>query len=108
MNSITIDLWKRQARQWSHVGPPLRPGPQDIALTRSAISEWLGTANRSDPCLLIMGVTPELCGLAMKHGSRLLALDRSAEMIGAVWPGRSTARRGAICADWRRMPLAPS
>ena len=108
MNSLTINLWQRQARQWSHVGPPLRPGPQDIAFTRAAISEWLRTANRTAPRFLIMGVTPELCGLTLNHGSRLLALDRSAGMIGAVGPGRSTARGGAICADWRHMPVAPA
>ena len=53
------DHWSQHARQWSLVGQPLRPGPEDIGASRTAVAEWLETAGRA-PDILVMGVTPEL------------------------------------------------
>jgi SAM-dependent methyltransferase len=108
MNSLSINTWEQYARQWSHLGQPLRPNPQDTAFTRKAISEWYRTRSGTAPSLLILGVTPELCGLPMNGGSRVIAVDKSANMICSVWPGRLRVRDEAICADWLRMPLAAS
>ena len=58
------------------------------------------TALGSRSPLLILGVTPELTSLS----DELVAVDRSPEMIDGVWPG-DTARRRAIAADWRSLPL---
>ena len=74
----------------------------------SAISEWLRMARRTDPTLLVIGVTPELCGLPMNSGSRVIAIDRSTDMIRSVWPGRLRTGDEAICANWLRLPLAVS
>jgi len=108
MNSLPNDPWKAHSRQWSYIGPPLRPSFEDIAFARSAISEWLRTTRRTAPTLLIMGVTPELCTLPTNSGTRFIAVDKSAEMIGSLWHPRPGLRDEAIRANWLRMPLAAS
>ena len=103
-HSAPNDPWSRHARQWSHVGSPLRPGPEDIAVFRAAIQEWGGHTGRSDPSVLVMGVTPELCGLP--ENGRVIAVDKSTDMIRSIWPGRLHEGDDAVCADWRSLPLA--
>ena len=87
--------WSRHALQWSRVGPPLRPSPQDVAVASAAVDGWRAATGRDDPTLLLLGVTPELCALPLGPRSRVLAVDRSLEMIRGVWPGRHlhTTRR---------------
>ncbi len=100
--------WARHARQWSRVGPPLRPSPEDLAVAEAELRAWSATTGRLDPTVLVLGVTPELCSLATLDPVRVIAIDRSLDMIRAVWPG--PLRRGdlALCGDWRRLPLAES
>jgi SAM-dependent methyltransferase len=52
-----------------------------------------------------MGVTPELCSLPTGERSRVIAVDRSVEMIRSVWPGRLRPRDEVLCADWRWLPI---
>lgn len=106
MNSFPVNHWKDHARQWSHVGQPLRPGPEDVAFTHAAIREWLRTSGRTDPTLLVLGVTPELCGLPLNGNSRVVAVDSSTEMISALWRESARPNASVICADWRSIPLA--
>jgi hypothetical protein len=108
MSSHPNDPWKKHSRHWSSVGQPLRPGAEDIAFTCGAISEWFHSNNGTAPTLLVMGVTPELCSLPTNSGSRFIAVDQSAEMIGNLWHPRPGAQDQAVCADWRQMSLAPS
>src|SRR4051812_44140255 len=102
----TSDHWAHHARQWSHVGAPLRPGPEDLAAARRALDEWLVRPGRADATVLVLGVTPELCALPDSAVDRVLAVDNSGDMIRSVWPGRLRARDAAVCADWRALPLA--
>jgi Methyltransferase domain len=108
MSSHPNDPWKKHSRHWSSVGQPLRPGAEDIAFTCGAISEWFHSNNGTAPTLLVMGVTPELCSLPTNSGSRFIAVDKSAEMIGNLWHPRPGAQDQAVCADWRQMSLAPA
>jgi SAM-dependent methyltransferase len=101
-------VWKRHARQWSYVGPPLRPASEDDALVHAAIVRWLRETDRSDATALVLGVTPELCRATLDANSRVIAVDNSYDMIRAIWPGRIRARDEAVCADWRRMPFDAS
>ena len=98
--------WERHALQWSRVGPPLRPSPEDVAVAAAALDGWRATARRDDPTLLLMGVTPELCALPAGPRGRVIAVDRSLDMIRDVWPGRRRPRDAAVRADWLRLPLA--
>jgi hypothetical protein len=54
-----------------------------------------------------MGVTPELCSIVTGRRSRLIAVDRSLEMIRLVWPGRLRPGHEALCGEWRRLPITP-
>ena len=97
--------WERHARQWSLVGPPLRPAAQDVAFAGAAIDAWRRDTGRDDLTFLLMGVTPELCRIPTSDRSRLIAADRSLDMIRAVWPGRVRDRDRVLCGDWRDLPL---
>lgn len=55
--------------------------------------------------MLLMGVTPELCSIPTGPRSRLIAVDRSLEMIRLVWPGRLRPLDEALCGEWRRLPI---
>lgn len=93
--------WASAASRWHHVRPPLRPGPEDVAAYRDAVSGWV-EEHRRPPRVLLLGVTPELHALGWPEGTELLAADRSAEMIDAVWPGR---RDEVVQADWAELAL---
>ena len=51
----------------------------------------------------MLGVTPELFHLRWPKGTDLLAVDRSREMVRAVWPGSADQ---VLLANWVPMPLA--
>ena len=85
------DLHKRWARSRS----PLRPNAEVVASIEALIAPHPG------PCLLL-GVTPELATM----GQPLVAIDWSAAMIRAVWPGNAPGRK-VLQADWMDMPFAP-
>jgi len=91
--SPPINHWKNLAKQWSRLGSPLRPSPEDV--------ENFCLAMGSDPgrCLLL-GVTPELAGVA----PNITAIDNSEAMIAALWPDKAEA----ILGDWLDLPFAAS
>ena len=91
--------WPRHARQWALVGPPLRPCPEDVAIMERVVA---GGGRRA----VILGVTPELVGLRWPAGARVVAIDRSRDVIGSIFP---TGVPGAIAvqADWQALPCAP-
>lgn len=82
--------WQDFAKKWNRLGSPLRPCAEDVKNFRYAIG------NDPGRCLLL-GVTPELAGLAQD----ITAIDNSADMIGALWHGK----REAILGDWLDMPF---
>ena len=82
------------ANQWNRLGPPLRPCHEDVENFRQLLGAPEGLH-------LLLGITPELSDLA----PHLIAVDNSAGMIGAVWPGNTTGHK-AIQADWLDMPFA--
>ncbi len=87
-------VWQRHATQWSLVGPPLRPSPADGALLESIASPL------RQPDVLVLGVTPEMAGIAWPKGTRLLAMEREPQMIERVWPGYPGPGEGAMLGDW--------
>ncbi|MBK9030807.1 MAG: methyltransferase domain-containing protein [Myxococcales bacterium] len=99
------DHWPRHARQWAQVGAPLRPGPDDVALVEREVAAWRGATARA-PRALVLGVTPELVTAAWPAGTTLVALERSASVIGSIYPA-ATAPAGAAAAqaDWRALPV---
>lgn len=101
-----LDTWVRHARLWSLVTPPLRPSPDDVAVYQAAVDEWVAASGREDPDVLLLGVTPELCGMTVGARGRVISVDHSADMISGVWPGRHRPHDAVARADWRAMPLA--
>lgn len=97
-----LGQWPDIARLWREVGSPLRPVKADLDLYAAAAGGWSpakgdrarGTAA---PRVLLMGVTPELHGLAWPAGTDFQAVDRTQEMIDYVWPGPTES---AHCRDW--------
>lgn len=55
--------------------------------------------------VLVLGTTPELCRLGVELGSRIIAVDSSADMCRALWLGDARATDTTICADRRQIPL---
>jgi SAM-dependent methyltransferase len=92
--------WSRIARRWDQVGPPLRPSPEDCdAYLREIAAVPEGHAIRA----LVLGVTPELWRLPWPPGTDVISVDRSHDMIAALWPGPRAVR-----ADWMSLPLLPA
>jgi hypothetical protein len=104
-----IDYWEKAAlKVMPYLGTPLRPTSEDVDFVHSVVAEWLETIQRTDPTLLLLGITPELCRLPLDANSRVVAVDKSLGMIRGVWPGPIRLHDGAVCADWRCMPLTRS
>ena len=101
------DQWGKVARQWHRVGQPLRPSADDI----QALQQFVGLSNAVQPRVLLFGVTPEIAAMKWPDGTRLLAIDRSIDMIDYAWAGPEHSRTSGLadaqvaCGDWRNLPL---
>lgn len=95
--------WTRQADQWSRIGSPLRPGPEDTALMIELAAPALAHAER--PSVAILGVTPELVKLPWPTATRITAVDSSANMIANVWAPHPERASAVVRARWQDMPL---
>jgi SAM-dependent methyltransferase len=108
MNLPKSDHWVHHARQWALVREPLRPGLEDISFVKGGIERWLANTLRTDPSILVLGVTPELCSLTLNGASQFIAVDSSYAMIRTWWTGRTKSHDAVICADWQKVPLQSS
>jgi SAM-dependent methyltransferase len=77
-----------------------------VAVVADAAAAWRAAHPGRPLRALILGVTPELATLPWPADTTLLAVDRSPDMIRAVWPSAGLpAGATAICGDWRSLPL---
>lgn len=97
--------WNKHAAQWQHVGPPLRPTAQDVALLERLLRDWWAGRDTGAPQALLLGVTPEIASMDWPAGTRLLAVDRCQGMIAGVWQAPALAQAEVQCADWLDLPL---
>ncbi|GAB6054528.1 class I SAM-dependent methyltransferase [Magnetospira thiophila] len=96
--------WSRHARQWSHVGSPLRPISEDCQLYWRLLAPLI--VDLDAPKIMMMGVTPELALLPWPRQCHLTAIDQNPDMIARVWPtGLPPCDNEAICAQWQHVPL---
>jgi hypothetical protein len=72
----------------------LRPPAEAVVAMAQALGPSPGRT-------LLLGVTPELAGIAPD----LVAIDRDVAMVAHIWPG-DTDRRFAIVGDWRNTNFA--
>ncbi len=98
------DHWNQHARQWSLIGPPLRPAPEDIHLLEAEIQRWQADAAVAAPRALLCGVTPEIAGMHWPQQTWLTAVDHSRPMISGVWP-KDSVPGAAVCGNWLTLPL---
>jgi hypothetical protein len=101
LSSDTRSHWHKIAQQWAQLGPPLRPSPEDVSFYTKTLERWMQDS-KVPPRALVLGGTIEIYHLPWPSGTHLLALDRTVEIINAVWPG---PRNTALCGDWKAMPL---
>ena len=95
-------LWEAHAAQWSLIGSPLRPHPQDLAIAQRAIDRFAG---ESQWYALLLGVTRELAGLRWPSGAALLAADLSAAMLDNEWRAPAECPSLAIRCRWQALPV---
>ena len=99
------DHWKRLARQWNALGPPLRPSAPDVAVVQQLIDRELAPAS-ARATALILGVTPELATLHWPDSVRVIAADRGLDMIRTIWPAAAVAPSSrAVHALWTHLPV---
>jgi SAM-dependent methyltransferase len=97
------DHWHLHARRWALVGPPLRPCPDDVALVERAVATWRpDDAAARPPRALVLGSTPELVGMRWPPATRLVAVDRSAAMLGALVPPGAAE---TVAGEWTALPF---
>lgn len=101
-NNSAPGQWPAVARNWQHIGAPLRPSAEDSERFGSVIAQWNDAHPERTPRGLILGVTPELFALAWPDRALLRAADRTEAMIEHIWPG---PRSAALMNDWRALDL---
>ena len=64
------------ARRWSFYRPPARPSPGDFTIYEAAMAD-VGS-------VLLLGATPEIRALGRRLGNQIVAVDRDAQVYGAL------------------------
>ena len=93
--------WVGIARQWSQVGPPLRPSHEDLRFVEHAVDRLCESAG--PPRVLILGVTPEFYRLPWPEATDVFAADHTQAMIDHIWPGPAGT---AHLTEWTSLPFA--
>ncbi|MEQ8953187.1 MAG: methyltransferase domain-containing protein [Gammaproteobacteria bacterium] len=92
--------WKAISNRYWSIPPPLRPGDIEQALYQSQLDLYV--PSMTSPAVLVLGATPLFHGFDWPAGSRLLAADRSADMLRELWPGRQDQ---TLQSDWCSLQL---
>ena len=98
--------WDTVAEQWRWFGPPLRPCAEDARIMENAVERWAEAVRGRKLRALLLGVTPEITTMRWPPRTDLVAVDRSTEMMGCVWPGDMPGMRRAVRGDWLALPIA--
>ena len=101
VSAVSRDHFSRIAPHWSHLGPPLRPSPDDTAVVQRVVADLGGGAHA-----VVLGLTPEIIACAWPADVTLSAVDHSPAMIQALWPpAKGPANSRVVLADWCAMPI---
>ena len=92
--------WNSVARSWDLYSSPLRPCGEDLATFLRFAKAYSQIPPHASGTVLVLGVTPEIATMPWPEETDITAVDRSQEMIDAVWPGDITGVRRAYCEDW--------
>src|SRR5689334_3571154 len=100
-------VWTSIARCYAAFGSPLVPCREDIHAFEQAVAMEANRHGSGDLDAVMLGVTPGIALMDWPSGSRITAVDMSAAVIHALWPGDVTGVRKAVCASWLSMPIEP-
>ena len=93
------DHWNEHAKQWSHIGTPLRPSREDTQLIENQL--FSRSERSTELKAMLLGVTPELALMDWPKNTKLLAIDRNQAMIDGVWPkNKLKINAAAISGNW--------
>ena len=92
--------WNKVSDHWAFLGPPLKPGPEDIDIVLGAIERYRARVAGRPYRAVLWGVTPELASMGWPDETELVAIDRSDRMISLVWPGNVPGVRRAVVGEW--------
>jgi SAM-dependent methyltransferase len=99
------NYWNAFATNYRNLAPPLKPGPEDVAVVEDTLARWRADHPDRELNALLCGVTPALAGLKLPPRTRMLAAEQSEPMIRAIWPG-NLATRAVVRANWLNLPIA--
>jgi SAM-dependent methyltransferase len=95
------DHFSRIVPKWSHLGPPLRPSPDDTSAVQRIVADLGSNAHA-----VVLGLTPEILACTWPADITLSAVDHSPAMIQALWPPtEGPANSKVVLADWCDMPI---
>ncbi len=95
--------WEKHAGQWNHIGPPLRPCPQDLQFVQTEVNDIARARNRVEA--LLLGVTVELTALSWPANCSLTAVDSSRSMLIRRWRAPAGIKSAALQGLWERLPV---
>lgn len=97
--------WNNLISDWSLLGSPLRPAPEDTTAMECMVRDWHRCSPSISPRAGILGVTPEIVGMRWPEQTRITAFDKEPAMIAAFWPKEGIPHATAICCNWLSFPL---
>ncbi len=95
--------WEKHAAQWNHIGPPLRPCPQDLQFVQTQVNDIARARNRVEA--LLLGVTVELTGISWPTNCSLMAVDSSRAMLIQRWRAPAGIKSAALQGLWDQLPV---
>ena len=99
------DYWNYALEVFRHLGSPLRPEPAEISFMRQQVRQWVAAhPGRNKSRALVLGVTEEIIAMDWPQPLEVTAVDESASMINAFWPGDIPGRRTLIRGNWFDFP----
>jgi SAM-dependent methyltransferase len=99
------DYWNYALEVFKHLGSPLRPEPTEISFMQQQVRHWVAAhPGRRPSAALVLGVTEEIVAMQWPDAVAVTAVDESASMIGAFWPGDIPGRRKLIRGNWFDFP----
>lgn len=103
-NSPSGSYWQSISKFWDLIGSPSRPCEEDLAFFKQQLFPELESLSPNLGQVVMLGVTQEIALLPWPENVKLLAIDRSPEMIDSVWPKAQVTKGEAVLADWKAIP----
>ena len=106
--AAVTSYWHSLASSYPALRWPLRPSGEDIRVMEETVATWAARHSQVELRALLLGVTPEIADMRWPAASSLTAVDGSAAMARAVWPGNIPRKRRVVCGNWLALPLRES